>query len=187
MKEEIYDENNGYDTSKKFLSRMSIVGVFFTVICISILLFFHYYPLSHVNYSPLLPNQSKESLPSPTLQASNPDFIEQCPVQKAGNPMVRQVTRIRDGTVGVLAGTINHIVYTAATKTAVFDVISPRGDQHHIFTITDTQGLVTEGASLSPRTLADLKYGQGVELSFQCDQYTRYHFTLTEITLLQQR
>lgn len=144
------------------------------------------------------PEQSRRASPTPT-PSPTPSFtyasgLESCSVKKEGNPLVDYLTTVKTGTlsatpqtiiVGTFRGNINKFTYDAGEKTATLELIAPKGDQQHTFNLKEESGLVHDATTITNLTLADLKVGQTVVISFNCypDQPKEKQFKITRVAV----
>lgn len=85
-------------------------------------------------------------------------------------------------TVGTFFGNINNLTYDSGKQIATLELISPKGDQQHTFNLKEEPGLVHDAIALQDLTLADLKVGQTVVISFNCDTATE-KFRITRVAI----
>lgn len=165
------------------------LAVLVTVIAFIILNYFNIFQLDLLVPSfsifPHLPrNTSVQKAAQKTIFPPDTNaFVETCPVKQT-NALVGTILQTDGGTVGNLIGNVENISYDPASKTAVIDLISKNAAQKHIFTITDHDGLVADGTTQAPLHLSDIKYSQGLALSFECDNSHNNIFTITQIALI---
>lgn len=111
--------------------------------------------------------QQKKPTTTPTNQTDTTADLENCQVSKPGNPLVDNLTKLSDGTVvGTFRGNINNV--SIASKSAKIELVSPKADQIHTFTVKQERGLVFDAVNLKELALTDLKRGQTLVISFNC-------------------
>lgn len=118
-------------------------------------------------------NVKKVQAPSPEPTSSSaivPDKdLETCTVKIQGNPLVADVRTLPSGTiVGNYRGNINKIEGSSDGGKVNVEVVSPKGEQTHTFTVKEEDGLVYDATARKDLTLADLASGQSVTISFDC-------------------
>jgi hypothetical protein len=111
------------------------------------------------------------------------DELQNCEVTKDGNPIVEHVQKIQDFIVGSYRGNINEYSYSPSNNTASLLLISPKGDQTQLFSLKGEKGLVFDAITMKEISLADLKRGQTVSISFNCFPKENNEFKITRINL----
>lgn len=184
----------------------SFGGIILGIVFVAIILFALNY-FSIINLSSLYPQwfsnlpqrispQPQTTLPQPTTEQPQPTQpivtsanLESCDVKKEGNPLVEDVETLniegQEIVVGNFRGNINNVTLSEDKQTAQVEVVAPRGDQTHTFSLREQNGLVYDMTSGEDGTLADLAKGQVVTISFDCAQNAQKvkEFKLTRFTI----
>lgn len=146
------------------------IALILVVVAIFLLSYFKILSIPQLSF---LPQKSYTNQPSSIPQSTLPPKVEtnleSCSVTKEGNPLVSEVKKLPDGTIiGTFLGNINKVDFSSDKLTASIEVISPQGDQTHIFKLKDEKGLIYDGLKLKDLSLSDLAEGQTVIISFNC-------------------
>lgn len=132
---------------------------------------------------------SAQPTSSPVASATGGTNLESCDVTKEGNPLVDgniQTITLPSGKVlvGTFRGNINNLTFNSSRSSVDLELISPKGDQNHVFSLSEEKGLVHDAIDLKDLTLADLKKGETVVMSFNCyfNQGKKFKITRIEVT-----
>ncbi|MBI4078781.1 MAG: hypothetical protein HY429_00565 [Candidatus Levybacteria bacterium] len=174
-----------------------LLGLSFFAIMFIILNYFGILSLSRLypNLLGWLPQQSRSlystrqetaTIPTPNVsfQPTSIPSLESCSIKEEGNPLVQDVQILKDGTIfGTFRGNIQTYTLNQSSSSATMEVISPRGDQTHTFTIKEEPGLVYDAIAQKDLTLSNLRRGLTVVISFNCFPNKGNLFRLTRIAV----
>ena len=141
-----------------------------------------------------LRSQKNIKTPTQSLSQTTPSLtpkpvanLESCDFKKEDNPLVNDLKTLtisnKKVIVGTFRGNINSYALNSDKVSAKIDLISPKGEQSHTFSIKDEKGLVYDAVSQKDLTVADLKPGLTVEISFNCFPENNNIFKLTRINI----
>ncbi len=100
------------------------------------------------------------------LPPDNPN-LENCFIQKEGNPLVLNVQQDPEMIYGEISGNLNNISFDSETS-AQLQMVSFQADQMHTYTLKYQEGLVYDGSELKNVPLKSLQKGQVLTISFNC-------------------